>query len=147
MKSFKLRWPVLNCEVLCDGIPENQAVLDVLLENMPVKALQGHEMVGGRILRCRALQLKRRPLDIWDGELTLEHLNQAPVGRISLLGSLGSATELLVKYDDCVDDRDYIPVAQVRPECLPALRRAAKLQWQSATREQRIIVAEFTEVD
>ena len=131
MKSFKLRWPVLNCEVLCDGIPENQAVLDVLLENMPAKALQGHEMVGGRILRCRALQ----------------RLNKAPAGRISLLGSLGSATELLVKYDDCVDDRDYIPVAQVRPECLPALRRAAKLQWQSATREQRIIVAEFTEVD
>lgn len=147
MKSFKMRWPVLNCEVLCDSIPENQAVLDVLLENMPVKALQGHELVGGRILRCRAVQLKKRPLDFGDRELTLESLEQAPVGRISLLGSLGSTTELLVKYDDCVDTRDYIPVAQVRPECLPDLHKAARLQWQSATREQKTIIAEFTEVD
>ncbi len=147
MKSFKMRWPVLNCEVLCDSIPENQAVLDALLENMPGKALQGHEMVGGRILRCRALQLKKRPLDFEDGELTMESLEQAPVGRVSLLGSLGSAVELLVKYDDCVDDRDYIPVAQVRPECLSELRKAAKLQWRSATREQKTIVAEFMEVD
>lgn len=77
----------------------------------------------------------------------MESLEQAPVGRVSLLGSLGSAVELLVKYDDCVDDRDYIPVAQVRPECLSELRKAAKLQWRSATREQKTIVAEFMEVD
>ena len=35
MKSLKMRWPGLNCEVLCDGIAENQAILDVLMENTP----------------------------------------------------------------------------------------------------------------
>ena len=147
MKSLKMRWPGLNCEVLCDGIAENQAILDVLMENLPVKALQGHEMIGGRILRCRAVQLKKVPFDFEEGDLKMESLQQAPVGRISLLGSLGSTTELLVKYDDCVDDRDYIPIAQVRAECIPQLRKAAKLQWQSATREQKTIVTELTEVE
>lgn len=147
MRSFKMRWPKLNYEVVCDSISENQDVLDALIENMPIKALQGHEMVGGRILRCRAVQLKKCSFDFEPENLKLETLQQAPIGRISLLGSLGSATELLVKYDDCVDDREYIPVAQVRAEYLSELRKAAKLQWQSATREQKTIVAELTEVD
>lgn len=147
MRSLKMRWPGLNCEVLCDGIEENQAVLSALMENMPVKALQGHEMIGGWILRCRAVQLKKTPFDFKEEELKMESLQQAPVGRISLLGSLGSTTELLVKYDDCVDDRKYIPIAQVRAECIPYLRKVAKLQWRSATREQKTIVTEFTEVE
>lgn len=147
MRSFKMRWPGLDYEVTCEGIGVNDEVLDVLMNNMPVKALQGHEMVGGKILRSRAVHLSRQPLDMEDKNLRTEPLKDAPVGRISLLGMLGSSTELLVKYDDCVDDREYVPVAQVREDDLAVLKKAAKLQWQSSTREQKTIVVQLTEVD
>lgn len=147
MRKFKMRWPGLNYEVMCEGIEVNEAALDILVNNMPIKTLQGHEMVGGRILRDRAVRLKKQPFDLDPESLETEKLKDAPVGRISLLSPLGSGTELLVKYDDCVDDRDYIPVAKVRDEDLEILKKAAKLEWQSATREQKTIIVQFAEVE
>lgn len=147
MKKFKMRWPSLGLEVICEGIGQNKAVLDTFIANMPVKALQGHEMVGGKILRDRAVRMGKRPFNEEVRAAATEKLKDAPVGRVVLLSPYGNGTELLVKYEDCVDDRDYIPVAQVHESDLPALEKAGKAAWRSATREQQIIIVEFTEVE
>lgn len=147
MKKFKMRWPSFELEVICEGIGQNEAVLDTFAANMPVKALQGHEMVGGRILRDRAVRMGKQPFGEEAAAVTTEQLKDAPIGRVVLLSPYGSGTELLVKYEDCVDDRNYIPVAQVREGDLPTLVKAGKAAWRSATREQRIIIVEFTEVE
>ena len=147
MKKFKMRWPSLELEVICTEIEQNGAALDTLVANMPVKALQGHEMVGGKILRDRAVHMSKKPFDVSPAEWKTERLKDAPIGRVVLLSPYGRGTELLVKYDECVDDRDYIPVAQVRECDLPVLEKAGKAAWRSATREQQTIIVELTEVE
>ena len=147
MKAFKMKWPALNLEVICEEIEYNQAALNVLISNMPIKALQGHEMVGGRILRDRSLQLARSPFEPEKLSLEEKKMDELPVGAVVLLSPFGSAAELLVKYDDSVDDRKYIPIAKVRKQDLDTLVKAGKQVWRSATREQKKIIVEFTEVE
>ena len=143
MSTFKMRWPDLGLEVRCEGLDVNKDALDILVANMPVKAVQGHEMVGGWILHDRSVMLNKKAFNLCPSTLTYEKMNKAPVGRISLLGPLGCNTEVMVKYDDCVDDRDYVPVAQVVAEDLEILKKAGKAQWKSATRTKEIIIVEF----
>ncbi len=147
MKRFKMRWPALKLEVICEEIQENKQALDVLVSNMPIKAIQGHEMVGGWILRARAVHMQKHPFELSADALSSEKMKDAPVGRVALLFPQGSSTEVLVKYDECVDDRDYIPVAQVEPEYLDTLKKVGRLQWQSASRTKEIYHVEFTEVE
>lgn len=147
MKKFKMRWPALKMEVMCDGISENQEALDILVDNMPVKAVQGHEMVGGWMLRARAVHLQKVPFELEAAQMKNEKMKDAPIGRVSLLFPQGGTTELLVKYDACVDDRDYIPVAQVAEKDLEVLKKVGRLQWQSATRTKEIYHVEFMEVE
>ena len=147
MKKFKMRWPALKLEVMCDEIPENREALEVLVKNMPIKAIQGHEMVGGWMLRARAVHLRKVPFVLEGEQLKVETMKDAPVGRVSLLFPQGGTTELVVKYDSCADDRDYIPVAQVEEKDLEVLKKAGTLQWQSATRTKEIYHVEFMEVE
>lgn len=143
MSNFIMRWPSLDLEVRCENIEVNKNAFDIFAENLPIKAIQGHEMVGGWLLRNRSVHLNKKPFDICSCELKAEKMNKAPVGRVSLLFPQGSNTELLVKYDDCVDDREYIPFAQVAADDLPKLLKAGKEQWKSATRSKDIIIVEF----
>ena len=147
MKKFKMRWPALKLEVVCEEIQVNQNAWDVFAGNMPMKAIQGHEMVGGWMLRSRAVHMKRIPFQIPGADLIYEKMQDAPIGRISLLFPQGSSTEVLVKYDQCVDDRDYVPVAQVEEQYLDVLKKVGKLQWQSSTRTKEIYRVEFMEVE
>lgn len=146
MKKFKMRWPALELEVICQEIPANADALAALVSNMPMKAIQGHEMVGGWMLRSRAVRMEKHPFTIPSEQLERERMKDAPVGRVSLLFPQGGSTEVVVKYDDCADDREYIPVAWVSEEWLDVLKKVGKLQWQSATRTKEICHVEFTEV-
>ncbi|NCB30096.1 MAG: hypothetical protein EOM66_01650 [Clostridia bacterium] len=147
MKKFKMRWPELGLEVTCNGIAANGAALDTLLANLPIKTIQGHEMVGGWMLRDRSVHLKKQPFAIAPSDLSEEAMQDAPVGRISLLFPQGSNTEVLAKYDACVDTRTYVPIAQVQDSDLDVLKKVGKLQWKSATRTKEVYVVEFLEVE
>ena len=143
MCTFTMKWSSLNFEVTCECITENKEAFDLFMENLPVKALQGHEMVGGWILRDRAVLLGKKPFDLPKEKLITEKMNKAPVGRISLLFPQGKSTELLVKYDECVDNREYVPIAQVASADITKLQKAGKAQWKSATRTKEVIIVEF----
>lgn len=143
MSRFIMRWPSLGLQVRCESLDVNREAFDLLEANLPIRAVQGHEMVGGWLLRDRALLLRRQPFSIPAPALITEAMGKAPVGRVSLLFPQGSTTELLVKYDQSVDDRSYVPVAVVLPEDLPLLEQAGKAQWRSATRTKEVIPVEF----
>lgn len=143
MLHFTMRWPALNLSVDCESCGENEAALRILMENMPIKTVQGHEMVGGWILRNRSVVMNKRFFDIPAAKLTQETMKDAPVGRISLLFPQGNMTEMLVKYDDCDDFRNYVPVAKVVDQDLEVLKKVGKLQWQSTTHSKQVIVVEF----
>lgn len=144
MQRFIMRWPELGLSVRCEGLDINRDALDTFVENMPVKALQGHEMVGGWLLRDHSILFNKKPFDIPSVKLFSERMDQAPVGRISFLRPQGRGAELLVKYDESVDTREYIPVAQVVPEDLETLKKAGKEQWKATTRTREIIFVEFS---
>lgn len=143
MDRFIMRWPQLNLEVRCESIGVNQNAFDLFLDNLPMKVLQGHEMSGGWILRDHSILFNRKIFEIRAKELTAEAMDKAPVGRISLLQPQGRGGELLVKYDDSVDDREYIPIARVLEEDLDILKKAGKEQWKASSRTKDVIFVEF----
>lgn len=143
MKRFIMRWPSLDMEVRCECLPENEQAFDLFVANMPIKALQGHEMVGGWLLHDHAIQFKAAPFTLTKKEMKTEHMDKAPVGRVSLLQPQERCGELLVKYDDSVDNREYVPVAQVIPEDIETLKKAGKQQWVATSRTKDVIIVEF----
>ena len=51
--------------------------------------------------------------------------------------------ELLVKYDESVENREYVPIAQVEEADLEILKKAGKEQWKATSRTREIIFVEF----
>ncbi|MEA5059263.1 MAG: hypothetical protein VB049_04380 [Candidatus Pelethousia sp.] len=145
MLQFKMRWPQFGLSVRCTSCGKNDEALRIFLANMPVKTVQGHEMVGGWMLRDRSVYLKKQIIDIPAERLGQETMAEAPVGRISLLFPQGNCTELLVKYDACADTRSYVPIATVEPDDMEVLQQAGRLQWKSATRTKEIVIVEFAQ--
>ncbi len=143
MASFTMKWPELGIEILCESIDKNQDVFETFAANLPTKALQGHEMLGGWILRDRSVIFSKKKFAFKREELSYEQMKDAPVGRVSLLNPLGKSAELLVKYGDCVDDRNYVPFAQVAAADIEKLQKAAKDIWKSAVRTKEVIIVEF----
>ena len=143
MATFIMRWPALDLSVHCESLDKNPQAFAQFQANLPIKAVQGHEMVGGWILRSHAIRFAKQPFARI--EMEQETMQNAPEGRVSLLFPQGGSAELLVKYGESVDDRLYVPIAQVVAEDLPKLKQAGKAQWKSTTRTKEIIVVEFAE--
>ena len=95
------------------------------------------------MLRDHSVLMNKRVFDIPASGLKQETMKDAPVGRISLLFPQGIMTEVLVKYDECKDFREYVPVAKVVDDDLEILKKVGKLQWKSATRTKEIYTVEF----
>lgn len=144
MLRFKMRWPQFGLSVRCASCGKNEEALALFLANMPIKAMQGHEMVGGWMLRDRSVRLEKQFFDIPADQMATETMAEAPVGRVSLLFPQGNTTELLVKYGECRDSRSYVPIAEVFAPDMEILREVGRLQWKSATRTKEIVVVEFT---
>ena len=143
MGTMIMRWPELGKQVRLRSIETNEKAFEQLKRNLPIKAVQGHEMVGGWLLRNRSVLLTKEPFTQSAAELSEERMDKAPIGRVSLLFPQGGTTELLVKYGEAVDDRPYVPVAQVVPEDIATLEQMGKQQWKSATRTKEIILVEL----
>ncbi len=147
MLRFKMNWPQLGLAVRCESCGKNEAALKLLMENMPLQTVQGHEMVGGWMIRNRSIYMGKRFFDIPPQDMETESMKDAPVGRISLLFPQGNSTEMLIKYDECEDFRSYVPVANVVAEDLDTLKQVGKLQWKSATRTKEVVIVEFVVED
>lgn len=143
MGRFIMSWPSLGLKVRCRSLDVNQDAFALFVENMPVRALQGHEMVGGWLLRDHSILFNQNLFTIPAAELTTEKMDAAPVGRISLLQPQLRGAELLVKYDESVENREYVPIAQVEETDLEILKKAGKEQWKATSRTREIIFVEF----
>lgn len=139
MKTFTISWPSLGLKVSCGPIKENQEVFDLFCANLPVQALQGHEVVGGYMLRDRMVRFAKKPYDI-QGAAEIP-MNTAAEGTVFLFSPQGQSGELVIKYDECVDDRGYIPFAQVAAQDMAELKKAGRAAWKSASRTKDIIIS------
>ena len=147
MGCFVMRWPSLGLQVRCKSLDVNADAFDLLVENMPIKSLQGHEMVGGWLLRDRSVLFNKTLFTIPSCKLHKETMDTAPVGRVSLLQPQGRGAELLVKYDESVENREYVPVAQVVETDLETLKKVGKEQWKATSRTRDIIFVELVKED
>lgn len=143
MKKIVIRWPELNMAVECEPIADNRKVYDVFCENLPIRTVQGHEMVGGWVLRDRAVHYGKKPFDFTKSELKEAALKDLPVGTISLLFPQGTTSELVINYDENVDDRKYVPFAKVIDADIDTLKNVGKKTWQSYIRTHEVITCEF----
>ena len=80
---------------------------------------------------------------VYDPGGRADHGKDGPVGRISLLQPQLRGAELLVKYDESVENREYVPIAQVEEADLEILKKAGKEQWKATSRTREIIFVEF----
>lgn len=139
MKTFTISWPSLGLKVACGPVQVNRDVFDLFCENLPIKVLQGHEVVGGFMLRDRMVPFGKKPYDIQNA--AEEAMNTAAEGTVFLTAAQAGSGELVIKYDACVDDRTYIPFAQVAGEDMAALKKAGKAAWKSASRTKDVIIS------
>lgn len=139
MNTFTISWPSLGLKVVCSPVQANRDVFDLFCENLPIKALQGHEVVGGFMLRNRIVRFTKKPYDIKNA--SEEAMNAAAEGTVFLTAAQAGSGELVIKYDECVDDRKYIPFAQVAEEDMAALKKAGKAAWKSASRTKDVIIS------
>ena len=68
-------------------------------------------------------------------------MNAAAEGTVFLTAAQAGSGELIIKYDECVDDRKYIPFAKVAEEDMAALKKAGKAAWKSASRTKDVIIS------
>ena len=141
MKKFFVTWPSLNIKVACEPIDINENVFDLFVSNLPIKAIQGHDVIGGFALRDRNVRFTKNPYDL-SGE-KLCKMCEADEGTVFLASPQGTSGEMLIKYGECVDDSLYIPFAKVSADDLAALKKAGKAAWVSAARTKDIIVTEI----
>ena len=139
MNTFTISWPSLGLKVSCAPVEENKDVFDLFCANLPVQVLQGHEVVGGYMLRDRMVRFAKKPYDIQGAAEA--PMNTAAEGTVFLFSPQGQSGELVIKYDECVDDRNYIPFAQVAAQDMDALKKAGRAAWKSASRTKDIIIS------
>lgn len=142
MRSFKITWPEQNLSITCHELKINGEVFDKFYSNLPTRSLQGHEVTGGWVLRNRSMHFHKVPFLLEDAYETIT-LKSAPVGTVCLTFPQGSSGELVIRYDDCVDTRQYIPIAEVLDEDLEILKKIGKEAWTSVIRTKKVMFAEF----
>lgn len=139
MKSFIIKWPALGLQVSCEPAGVNTEVFELFCENLPQTVLQGHEVVGGWMLRDRAVRFCSKPYAV--EQAAAVPLCGEPDGTLFLVSPQGTSGELVIKYGDCADNRPYIPFAKVAEADMAALRKAGRAAWKSAARTKDVIVS------
>lgn len=143
MGKIVIKWPELGLSVKCDSIDENKDAYDVLAANLPIRTVQGHEMVGGWVLRDRSVHFSKKSFDLAKQDMKEATMKELPEGTIALLSPQGTTSELLIKYSDSADDRKYVPIAKVEDADLEILKKAGKKVWQSYIRTHEVITCEI----
>jgi hypothetical protein len=143
---FKIKWPSLNKEVRCRKIEHNQHIFDWWIEQLPIKALQGHTMAAGE-----ALLLVSVPLNVpvnWEiRNESIEEIRLQKEGRLTIFMGNGTSTGIVLKYGKVTEDMKYPTFAEVIEDDLHILKEIGKKQWESILFTKKIILAEFTTME
>ncbi len=137
-KILEMEWPEIGIKVEAKPLDFNQDFYDYFLDNLPVKGIQSHAVVSGRLLYIMNLKLStfppRRYMD-----LKMEDLSLEPVGRVSIFITSGKVGSIMVKYGEISEPMSYPTIAQVKAEDIPKLIQAGEAEWNSIYRDKNII--------
>jgi hypothetical protein len=141
-RSFIMRWPTLGKQVRCDKLEHNQYIFDWFVDQLPLKAVQGHTVVSGWCLYAVGLAL-RKHMTWTPGTEASEDLSKDAVGRVHMAIPAGEVMEVVTKYGEATEYMKLITIAQVREEDLPALGEVGAAQWKAVIQTKEVIVVEF----
>ena len=142
MADFLMSFPELNLSVKVEPLANNQNLYDWFLENLPLKGIQSHAVVSGKIIYIMNLRMKKAcPVRYRD--LAVEDLSEAKDGRIFIFITAGKVGSISVKYGEVSENMSYPVLAQVRQEDLKNLAKIGEAVWKSIYSTKQVITVEF----
>lgn len=137
-RILEMEWPEIGVKVQADPISLNQDLYDFFLDNLPLKGIQSHGVVSGKILYILNLRLSKFAPRRWI-DLKMEDLSEEPVGRVSIFITSGKVGSIMVKYGEISEPMSYPPIAQVRETDVDKLVQAGEAEWEAIYRTKQII--------
>jgi hypothetical protein len=137
-RILEMEWPEVGIKVESEPLSFNQDFYEYFLDNCPLKGIQSHAVVSGKLLYIMNLKLSKFPSRRYM-ELKMEDLSQAPLGRVFIFITSGKVGSVMVKYGDITEPMNYPTIAQVRKADLEKLKTAGRAEWESIYRNKEII--------
>jgi len=142
MPDFIMSFPELNLSVKAESLAKNQKLYDWFLESLPLKGVQSHAVVSGKIIYIMNLRMKK-PSPVRYRDLAVEDLSEAKDGRIFIFITAGKVGSISVKYGEVSENMNYPVLAQVRQEDLKNLEKIGEAVWKSIYSTKQVITVEF----
>jgi hypothetical protein len=142
MANLIMSFPELNLSVGAEPLSVNRALFEWFLESLPLKGIQSHAVVSGKIIYIMNLRMKKAcPVRYRD--LAVEDLSEGKDGRIFIFITAGKVGSVSVKYGEVSENMSYPVLAQVRQEDLKNLARIGEAVWKSIYSTKQVITVEF----
>jgi hypothetical protein len=142
MTDFLMAFPELNLSVKVEPLANNQDLYHWFLENLPLKGVQSHAVVSGKLIYIMNLRMKK-PSPVRYRDLAVEDLSEAKDGRIFIFITAGKVGSISVKYGEVSENMNYPVLAQVRQEDLKNLAKIGEAVWKSIYSTKQVITVEF----
>jgi hypothetical protein len=143
--QFLMRWPELNKSVVFNKLNHNQKIFDWWVDQLPLRAVQGHVLVAGWGLSAWNIRLKN--FTTWTPRTeVIEEFRTQPDGRVDLFMPMAGITTLLVKFGEFTETMSYPTIAQAREEDLDTLREVGMAVWRSVIKTKQIITVEYLKI-
>jgi hypothetical protein len=142
MANLIMSFPELKLSVEAEPLSVNRALFDWFLGNLPLKGVQSHAVVSGKIIYIMNLRMKK-PSPIRYRDLSMEDLAEAKDGRIFIFITAGKVGSVSVKYGEVSENMSYPVLAQVRQEDLKDLEKIGTAVWKSIYSTKQVITVEF----
>ena len=142
MANFIMSFPELSLSVEVEPINKNKKLYDWFLENLPLKGVQSHAVVSGKIIYIMNLRMKK-PSPVRYRDLAFEDLSKANDGRIFIFITAGKVGSISVKYGEVSENMSYPVMAQVKQKDLKTLEKIGEAVWKSIYSTKEVITVEF----
>ncbi len=143
MANLIMSFPELSLSVEVEPITKNKKLYDWFLENLPLKGVQSHAVVSGKIIYIMNLRMKKAsPVRYRD--LAFEDLSEAKDGRIFIFITAGKVGSISVKYGEVSENMSYPVMGKVKQKDLKTLEKIGEAVWRSIYSTKEVITVEFS---
>lgn len=137
-RILEMEWPEIGIKVEAEPLSFNRDFYEYFLGNCPLKGIQSHAVVSGKLLYVLNLRLSRFPAESYL-DLKMEDLSEEPIGRVSVFITFGKVGSIMAKYGEVNEPMKYPTIAQIRDRDIEKLKEAGKAEWESIYRNKQII--------
>ncbi len=138
-----MEWPELDIEVECEPLAFNRQAYEWFLDNLPLKGIQTHAVVSGKLIYIMNLKLSIYPPFAYN-DLKAEDLSEEDIGRVSVFCTAGRVGSIMVKYNPISENMSYPTIAQVVASDIEKLKEAGAAIWNAMYKTKDIITVNYS---